>query len=131
MMKIEVRRAAENGLSRQVWGFDVSPRHSGEIAIRLGRYAIEARKKPAGRFCAAGPEGRWDSCDERQYHSRLPRPTFIPQDVMDEALDSIKYSFFIGWCDEGSRYTPPKDAEALELPDITITSLPPMIEPSP
>jgi len=101
-MPLIIYRVAEDGLSRECWGFRTEAGGTEELRFALTHYAIERRNAPKGRFAGAGPADRWTASDERSYTSGLPRPTSIPDGVRSEVFRQIVPSFYIGWFNEAS-----------------------------
>lgn len=90
-------------LSREEWTFQVYPYRT-TAGLVLTHYGIARRKRVDSQFMSPQPRDRWDSLDERGFHSGLGRPIHIPQDVIDEAKrDALRY-VFIGWASEPAMY---------------------------
>lgn len=94
---ITVERQSDDGLKRIVWIFS----SVGGFGLRLWFYGEQERltKRHAWR----GPF--WDASDERRYHSKLDRPTCIPDDIALEALRLRALrpvDFYIGWTNHES-----------------------------
>jgi hypothetical protein len=83
---IEVKREAEDRLSAKIWWFTT---HSGHLVLRSYMDGSRATTRHKYRGKA------WSNCDERS--ASLPRPTDIPDDVIDEAILHIKIDVYIGW----------------------------------
>ena len=76
-------------LSREHWVFSI---HGG--ALVLTKYFRKQTRKTRRH----GFKGDfWSSLEERRYHSKLERPTDIPDWVIEEAISQIKISVHIGW----------------------------------
>jgi hypothetical protein len=94
MAEVEVQ--SEDGLRRRVWSFT----HSGGF-LMLVRFANEERATTRHKFRAVT---KWESSDERSYHSQLKRPEAIPAWVVDEALKQIPPPVVtIGWTRDKDR----------------------------
>lgn len=99
-MKTQIKRRSEDNLSQQVWQFDVELDWGGSFRVVLVWYGIMRRSTPRGAFRSAQNRERWDRSEERRHHSGLPRPTDIPQDVLDELRElirSLSLRVHIGW----------------------------------
>lgn len=98
-MKTQIKRRSEDNLSQQVWQFDISL-NRGSLAVILVWYGTMRRSTPRGTFRSAEKQELWDRFDERRHHSGLPRPTDIPQDVLDELRElirSLSLHVYVGW----------------------------------
>lgn len=100
---IEIERGT--GTERKVWKFTyrVNESHNlnfpAGLDLRLVYFGTETRTstrhKWRGEF--------WDYNDERSYHSKLPRPTHIPEDVLEEVKCRVAAklvaapTIFLGW----------------------------------
>jgi hypothetical protein len=106
MAQVEIFRRAEDGLSRQKWGFHLRVPHSGDATVQIALvfYGVERRKTARGVFSKAVVKERWWATDERQYMSGLPRPTEIPDDVLAEAKASLTFEIYFGFYNETCRY---------------------------
>lgn len=90
-MMIEVEAISEDGLRRRVWRFGYGSGHF----LTLTRYADEDRASPRHKFRAIA---QWDAMDERTYHSQLPRPQYLPEWVVSEAMAKLPPpTVTIGW----------------------------------
>lgn len=92
---IVVERHAEDFKSVRMWEFRASGGYDG-VYLTLTRYMEGTR--PTRRHKLKGE--MWDSSDERSYHSKLPRPTSIPDDVIAEAMTQLQVKVSIGWTRE-------------------------------
>jgi hypothetical protein len=94
-MRLEIKDTlTSTALSRDLYVFDFNTTHG----FRLVSYHQQTRA--SNRHKWTGPF--WDSSDERDYHSKLKRPTTIPAHVIEDArreLNSAIYKLpiFIGW----------------------------------
>lgn len=79
---------------REKWEFEMGQ----QTGLRLTMYAVQTRQsnrhKWKGKF--------WDCMDERSYHSSLPRPKKIPNEVVSEAKAKlaeyvVSLPVYIGW----------------------------------
>lgn len=103
-MKITVERLSDD-LNREAWEFDFSPGKG----IRLCGYMEQVRKTKRSKW--VGPFWSW--MDERSYHSKLPRPNYIPADILEEAREAIRREVwsshvYIGWFNDEARFKEPK-----------------------
>jgi len=89
---ITVERHADDFMSVRMWEFQTSGGYDG-LYLCLVRYMEGSR--PTKRHKLKGEQ--WYSMDERSYCSKLPRPTSIPADVIDEAMRQIEVKVSIGW----------------------------------
>lgn len=99
---IQVTRPVDE-FSREEWTFQVYPFRM-TAGLVLTHYGIARRKQRNFSFLPPRPADRWDSADERHFHSGLERPTHIPQDVIEEARSLALKDVFIGWASEPARY---------------------------
>lgn len=96
MERIEVERLNKDRLSRNLWVFRWF-----SARLVLQSYHEEIRETPRHKF--KGP--KWDSADERNYNSKLARPTEIPAEIMMDAIAKVSHSnfhFYIGWTNDES-----------------------------
>lgn len=94
-MQINVQRLSGDKLRRQYWRFDYVA-----MCLRLTFYAEQCRETTRHKW--TGPF--WSYMDERPYHSKLPRPSSIPQWVVDDAIRQIpRPGVFIGWLNDEMR----------------------------
>jgi len=85
----EIKREAEDRLSAKIWWFTT---HNGQLVLR----SYMEGKRLTTRHKYRGKE--WSNYDERS--SSLPRPTAIPDDVIDEVISQLKIDIFIGFSAE-------------------------------
>lgn len=93
---VKIRRPADDGLSCQFWDFTPSILGVG-FSLVLRAHGIERRGQPKGPWRKAERKERWESMDERAYHSGLSRPTSIPDDVIREAVMMTPVAINVGW----------------------------------
>lgn len=86
---VEIKREAEDRLSAKIWRFTT---YNGNLV--LTSYMEGARATTRHKYRGKA----WSNFDERS--ASLPRPTAIPDDVIDEAIAQIKINIFIGWSSE-------------------------------
>jgi hypothetical protein len=86
---VEIKREAEDRLSAKIWWFTT---HSGQLVLHsyMEGERLTTRHKYRGKA--------WSNYDERS--SSLPRPTAIPDDVIDEAISQLTIDIFIGFSAE-------------------------------
>ena len=87
---IEVERVSADRLSRDLWEFRATTRNfSGDtVMLSLREFRKESRSTTRHGWKTSA---RWDSMDERSYHSSLTRDAVpMPDDVLKEAIQSIK-----------------------------------------
>jgi hypothetical protein len=85
---VHVERFSDDGLSVRRWSFSL---WSNDLVLR--DYVEGTRPTKRHKIKGKG----WYADDERSYRSELPRPTDIPDDVIDEAVRQIQIGVFIGW----------------------------------
>ncbi len=87
-------------LARRRWSFSQSGALYGNTQLVLKEYAEETRESKSKRRWR---DNKWDSFDERHYHSKLPRPTEVPDWVMRDAIRQLPVDVFIGWTNMESK----------------------------
>lgn len=98
-MTITIEKLSQGELSREAWDFYVSGRtFSSEQNLVLTRYAVQTRLTKRHKWIG----DVWVSRDERNYCSKLPRPTEIPDWVIQEAIKSLQFHICIGWSNADS-----------------------------
>lgn len=83
---VEIRREAEDRLSAKIWQFSMY--HGGLV---LNSYMDGARATTRHKYRGKA----WSNFDERS--ASLPRPTAIPDDVIDEAISHMKVEIYVGF----------------------------------
>jgi hypothetical protein len=86
---MEVSDLSKDGLSREVWKFNVYNQY-----LVLTTYAKETRATKRHKW--VGPF--WSSANERGYHSKLSRPEGMPDWVVTKAILDFQVHVAIGWC---------------------------------
>ncbi len=99
---IKIVRSVDE-FSQEEWTFHVLP-YRMTAGLVLTHYGISRRKQRNFHFLPPRPADRWDSGDERHFHSGLERPSHIPHDVIEEAKGLALKDVFIGWASESARY---------------------------
>lgn len=83
---VEIRREAEDRLSAKIWLFTTYDKNLVLTSYMEGTRAT-TRHKYRGKA--------WSNLDERS--ASLPRPTAIPDDVIDEAISHLNVKIYVGW----------------------------------
>lgn len=83
---VEIRLEAADRLSAKIWRFTT---YDGNLVLTsyMDGERLTTRHKYRGKA--------WSNFDERS--ASLPRPTAIPDEVIDAAISQLKIDIFIGW----------------------------------
>ena len=87
-------------LARRRWSFSIWGAVYGNGQLVLKEYAEETRETTRKRKWTGL---KWDATDERNYNSKLPRPTGVPDWVVREAIRQMPVDVFIGWTNAESK----------------------------